>query len=267
MFTMAKTAQPTLQHLDPASLTMTDQVRKDRNEQADKELLASITKRGVLQPVRARKVGDKLVIIDGHRRTEAAQAAKLETIPVYIVADQLSHDVLTDQMVANIQREDMSIKDTAEGVLKLYKGPGGGSATFVAEKLAKPNSWVSKMLVIAGHKKPAPITSRLLAADKVTDLEAAYMLAKIEDADPAAAEAIAKNIVNEDRASIKKKLASVKAPAQATKGGDAEEETDYTEALQWALEVIRKATVSKKTAPLQALADEYLSEVVGEEAE
>ena len=261
---MAKTKTPTLVHLNPASLVMQKQVRVELNEKADKELLASVKKHGVMTPISARLVDGKYIVVAGHRRTTAAIAAGLETIPVY-VGDVKDSDILALQMIENIQREGLSLNDLAQGVKALHNGPGGGLATYTAEKLGKSNGWVSKMLLIAGGDKAAPnagITAKLLSADKIGDLESAYMLTKIEAVNPIVAQEIADNIENETRASIKKKMQTLKPAKAPADTGETEEDTGPM--WRWILKTITAASVSKRDQPLQAAAIEMIGEQLGE---
>lgn len=264
MATKAKT--PTLQHVDPATLQRVKQVRRDRNEKADKELTASVKKNGVLMPVRVRMVSGKLTVVDGHRRTEAAIAAGLKSIPVY-VAEVADAEVTAQQLIANIQREDLSLADVARSVREMHEGPGGGLASYTAERLGKSPAWVSKMLLVAGGDK-APgdgnIARKLIAADKVGDLETAYLLCKLEELNPEAAQEVADNIENETRASVKRRLQTTKkAKAAPEQGGDDGAE-DLAPMWKWLLKVAKSATVSAKDLPLQEQALETIKEQLAE---
>ena len=249
-------------HADPASLVMKKQVRVERNEKADKEFFASVAKHGVMTPVLVRIVNGAGEVVAGHRRTEAAIAAGLKSIPIKVSAIADS-EVLTLQMIENIQREGLSLLDTAKGVKALHEGPGGGLATYTAERLGKSNGWVSKMLLVAGGDKANPaatITQKLLTADKIGDLESAYMLTKLEEINPIAAQEVADNIENETRASIKRRLASAKPVKTAGKNEAGGTEEDNIPMYRWMHKVITSATVSRKDAPLQEAAAQMLQE-------
>jgi ParB family chromosome partitioning protein len=71
------------------------------------ELTESIRVRGVLQPLRVRKDGERYEIQDGHRRYMAAQKAGLATVPCLVVEteEELSE---VDKLHANLAREDLS---------------------------------------------------------------------------------------------------------------------------------------------------------------
>lgn len=261
---MAKAKAATLQHVNPASLVRVKQVRTERNENADKELVSSVKKNGVLMPVRCRLVNGKLTVVDGHRRVEAAIAAGLDSVPAY-VAEVADSEVLAQQMIANIQRDDLTLNDIARGVKELHNGPGGGLASYTAERLGKSASWVSKMLLVAGGPDvPAAsgtIARKLVATDKIGDLETAYLMCKLEELNPVAAQEVADNIANETRASIKKKLQTTKrgkAPSKETE----EETEDLGPMWRWIKKTIKAASVAARDLPLQeqalAMIDEQL---------
>jgi len=97
------------------------QPREDFNEEALKELSASIKEQGVIQPVTVRKTDDnKLQLITGERRCKAARMAGLETIPAYIVT-ATDHSMLEMAIVENIQRENLNPVEIALGFRQLVQ--------------------------------------------------------------------------------------------------------------------------------------------------
>lgn len=266
--TITTKLSPSATSADPKTLVMRKQVRIERNEKADKEFFASVKKHGVRMPILVRIVNNAFEVVAGHRRTEAAIAAGLTSVPIKV--DQIADaEVLTIQMIENIQREGLSLIDTARGVKALHEGPGGGLATYTAERLGKSNGWVSKMLLIAGGDKANPgatITQKLLTADKIGDLESAYMLTKLEELNPVAAQEVADNIENETRASIKRRLEKAK-PMRTAKKDETTEDEDQTPMWRWILKVVESVSVSRKDAPLQAAAVAMIKDQLGESEE
>lgn len=264
--TITTKLSPSATSADPKTLVMKKQVRIERNEKADKEFFASVKKHGVRMPILVRIVNNAFEVVAGHRRTEAAIEAGLTSVPIKV--DQIADsEVLTIQMIENIQREGLSLLDTARGVKALHEGPGGGLATYTAERLGKSNGWVSKMLLVAGGDKANPtatITQKLLTADKIGDLESAYMLTKLEEINPVAAQEVADNIENETRASIKRRLEKAKPVKAAKKGDHTPDEEDNIPMYRWMLKVIEAASVSRKDQPLQAAAVEMLQGWISE---
>src|ERR1019366_7328107 len=72
-----------------------------------------------------------LEIVAGERRFRAAQAAKLDSVPV-IIRDLSDDDVIAFQMIENVQREDVLPLEESSGYLTLLKLPGASYASVAA---------------------------------------------------------------------------------------------------------------------------------------
>jgi ParB family transcriptional regulator, chromosome partitioning protein len=85
-----------------------DQTRLD-------DLARSIKATGIIQPIIARKVGDRFQIIAGERRWRAAQLAGLARVPVIVreIASGEERSILEMALIENIQREDLNPIDEA----------------------------------------------------------------------------------------------------------------------------------------------------------
>ncbi len=83
------------------------QPRTSFNEEAIRELAASIKELGLIQPITVRKMSfNKFQLISGERRLRASRIAGLKTIPSYIrIADD--NESLLMALVENIQRHDL----------------------------------------------------------------------------------------------------------------------------------------------------------------
>ncbi len=90
------------------------QPRRTFDETALGELVASISERGVLQPLLVRKVKSGYELIAGERRFRAAQAADLKDVPV-VVLDVSDREALELALIENLQREDLNLIEEAEG--------------------------------------------------------------------------------------------------------------------------------------------------------
>lgn len=215
---MAKDKVPQeLMYLDPKSLGVTAQARTDVDAKADAELLESVQMYGILQPILAREVAGKKVVIAGHRRTAAAIEAGLPVVPV-LVGTADDEMIVALQLVENLQRSDMSLRDVADGVWDLYNGAAGGSAKLVGEMLGKTKSWVSKALLLSAPGKAHSVARKLMAADKLYDIELAYLICQVEALSKDAAEGIANGIENATRATVRKVLAALKEDADVQEG-------------------------------------------------
>ena len=85
-----------------------EQPRRHFDEEALDELAASIGKRGVIQPVIGRPMGEgRYQLVAGERRWRAAQKAQLHEIPA-LIRDLEEPDVMALALIENIQREDLN---------------------------------------------------------------------------------------------------------------------------------------------------------------
>ncbi len=101
------------------------QPRTHMDEQALKELAASIRAQGLMQPLLVRPVGgtqggDQYELIAGERRWRAAQLAGLTEVPV-LVREVPDSAALAMALIENIQREDLNPIEQAGGVQRLIE--------------------------------------------------------------------------------------------------------------------------------------------------
>ena len=80
------------------------QPRRAFNDEDQKQLVASVKKSGIIQPIIVRKAENGYEIIAGERRWRAAQAAGLKEIPVVIRSAE-DREVAELSLIENIQRE------------------------------------------------------------------------------------------------------------------------------------------------------------------
>ena len=89
------------------------------------ELIDSIKENGIIQPLTIRKLNDGTYeLISGERRFRAAKKLKLPTVPVYIIEVDSDDDMLKLALIENIQRQDLSSIEEAEGYA-ILKGKFG----------------------------------------------------------------------------------------------------------------------------------------------
>jgi len=121
------------------------QPREYFDEDALKELAASIKEQGVIQPVTIRKTEDgKLQLISGERRCKAAKMAGLEAIPAYIVAAS-DHGMLEMAIVENIQRENLNPIEVALGYKQLTNDYNL-TQEMLSERLGKSRSSIANYM-------------------------------------------------------------------------------------------------------------------------
>ena len=162
------------------------QPRGGFDDDALRELAASIRARGVLQPIIARALpAGELEIVAGERRWRAAKIAGLESVPCLVRAID-DDEALSCALIENLQREDLNPLEIAEGLRRLVSRFGltqeqaaaglGMSRPAAANllrllALAAP---VKKMLAAGeiemGHARallPLPPTAQEAAARKI----------------------------------------------------------------------------------------------------
>lgn len=97
------------------------QPRRKFDEGEMDRLVESIRTQGVLQPILVRPVegkADRYHIIAGERRWRAAQKAKLHDVPV-VVRPMSDRDALQIAIIENVQRQDLTALEEAEGYQRL----------------------------------------------------------------------------------------------------------------------------------------------------
>jgi len=119
----ATLARPTA--VPAAAMVPVDTVRfHPRNIRADlgdlRELTASITAEGVLQPLLLHRRDTRLLeVVDGHRRLASARLAGLRRVPALIVAE-LDDDEAITKMLATTLRQGISPEERRRALLTLH---------------------------------------------------------------------------------------------------------------------------------------------------
>lgn len=109
------------------------------------ELTESIKTHGILQPLLVRPVSaDRYEIIAGERRWRAAQAAQLHEVPV-VIQELSDSQALQIALIENLQREDLTPLEEAEGYARLVEELGH-SHEELAKQLGKSRSHIANML-------------------------------------------------------------------------------------------------------------------------
>lgn len=111
------------------------------------ELVASIQEVGVLEPLLVRQSGAGFQIISGERRYRAAVEAALDEIPC-IVLDVDDAQALTIALIENLQRQDLSPFEEADGLRALIDR-FDYTHEEVARKIGKARTSVTEALSIA----------------------------------------------------------------------------------------------------------------------
>ena len=121
-----------------------DQPRRSFDEDALRELAASIEAVGVIQPIIVAESGERYSIIAGERRYRASRMAGLDEIPA-IVRNWDEQRRLEAALIENLQRDDLNPIEEALGVKRLME-ESSLTQEKVAERLGKSRPAVANLL-------------------------------------------------------------------------------------------------------------------------
>ncbi len=127
------------------------QPRQRFDDGAIDDLVESVRAQGILQPLLVRPHPDeagRFEIIAGERRWRAAQRAQLHAVPVTVRALS-DREALEVALVENLQRQDLSALEEAEGYRRLMD-EFGHTQDDLAQALGKSRSHVANTLRLLG---------------------------------------------------------------------------------------------------------------------
>src|SRR5574344_541219 len=120
------------------------QPREHFDETALNELADSIKEHGVIEPIIVKKSIHGYELVAGERRTKASEIAGKTTIPA-IVKEFTDQEMMDIAILENIQREDLSPIELAEGFNK-YMINTGLTQEELATKFGKSRSYITNSL-------------------------------------------------------------------------------------------------------------------------
>lgn len=158
-------------------ITDPDQPRKKFDEEKLKELSQSIKSKGVIEPLTVRLAeGDgRYQIVTGERRFKAAQLAGLQEIPC-IIKHLSNEEILTYQLIENLQREDLSPIDEANALKKLLEQDL--TQVEVSKLIGKSQPYISQILKILDLPK------NILQQAKTISVTKEHLLQLVKSKDP-----------------------------------------------------------------------------------
>ena len=122
-----------------------NQPRKNFDEDALKDLAASIKVHGIVQPIVLNKNADgTYMIIAGERRWRAANLCGLKTVPA-IIKDYTEKQIKEISIIENLQREDLNPVEAAKAIKELMD-EYGLTQEAVSERIGKSRSNVANTL-------------------------------------------------------------------------------------------------------------------------
>jgi ParB family chromosome partitioning protein len=127
------------------------QPRRAMNDEALRELAASISTQGVIQPIVVRKIaGGRFEIVAGERRWRASQLAGLTEIPA-LVRDIPDEAAVAIALIENIQRESLNPIEESMALSRLME-EFSMTHQEVADAVGKSRATVTNLLRLLGLK-------------------------------------------------------------------------------------------------------------------
>ena len=112
------------------------------------ELMASISEKGVIEPLIVRQRGSRYQIVAGERRYQASVRVGLREVPV-VIREVDDNEIIEVALVENIQRKDLSPFEEAEALQSLADRCGY-THEDMARRLGKSRTSVTESLALAG---------------------------------------------------------------------------------------------------------------------
>lgn len=155
-----------------------EQPRKEFSEESLDRLAASLLRHGQLMPIRVRwkpELG-KWVVISGERRYRAAHKARLKTVACIFTDALTPAEVLQEQLVENLLREDLRPIEQAHAYRQLMD-LHGWTAKALATELHISQATISRTLALL--ELPQDLQARVEAG--TLPASAAYEIARVGD--------------------------------------------------------------------------------------
>jgi ParB family transcriptional regulator, chromosome partitioning protein len=197
-----------------------DQPRRTFDEAAIEELSASITARGMLQPIVVRAMDGYFEIVAGERRWRAAQHAQLHQVPVIIIEfdDKTALEVA---LVENIQREQLNAWEEGETYRRLVDDYGH-SQDALSKLVGKSRSHIANLMRL---RNLPPSIHGWLAAGELT-MGHARALLLCEDPLAIAKQVIARGLSVRETERLAKRNKPGAAKPPRGRGGDSTRDAD-----------------------------------------
>lgn len=148
------------------------QPRKYFDKKMLEELADSIQRYGVMQPINVRLInGCSFELVSGERRLRASKIAGLTMIPAIIV-NVSDNDSAVIALIENLQRQDLSFLEEAEGYYNLIKDYGL-TQEELAERVGKSQSTIANKLRLL---KLSDEVKKLIEQNDLTERHARALL-------------------------------------------------------------------------------------------
>lgn len=200
-----------LAHVDPHAVVPNPRQPRTHFDQDDlDELIHSVREFGVLQPVVVRDTGGgSYELIMGERRTRAARAAGLTSIPA-IIRETADEHLLRDALLENLHRSELNPLEEASAYQQLLDD-FGITQEELATRIGRSRPQISNTIRLL--KLPVPVQQRVAAGV----LSAGHARAILSLNSPESMQRLSDKIVNEDLSVRAAEAAAKTTDAAATK--------------------------------------------------
>ena len=208
-----------------------EQPRRHFDEAHLQELVQSVKRHGVLQPVVVRRAGERYELIVGERRWRASRAAGRETVPA-VVSDVDDRDCLELAIVENVQRQDLNPIELAQAYRALSEN--GATQEEIGTRVGLERSSV------ANHLRLLELSSEIQTDVEAGRLSMGHAKALLQERDPERRQQLRDQIV-EGKLSVRdaEQVARGKTgPSAPRKSNKARSTVDPT--LQQLVEILQK---------------------------
>ena len=170
--------QQSTQNIDVALIQPgINQPRQEFDDESLADLVLSIQRKGILQPLLVRRIlNGRFEIIAGERRWRAAKTAKLDKVPVVIVTCN-DQEALEIGLIENLQRHDLNSMEEAEAIKRL-QDEFNLTQEQIASSIGKSRSYVANIIRLNSLN---PHIKKLIRDSK---LSAGHARALITSVDP-----------------------------------------------------------------------------------
>jgi ParB family transcriptional regulator, chromosome partitioning protein len=149
------------------------------------ELMASISEKGIIEPLVVRQKGERFQIVAGERRYQAAVQVGLTELPV-VIREVDDREMLELALVENLQRKDLTPFEEAEALQSLVQRYGH-THEDLARRLGKSRTAITESLSLAKMPEEvrnlcrlADISSKSLLLEIVRQSDIQKMIALVE---------------------------------------------------------------------------------------
>lgn len=142
------------------------------------DMIESVRRHGIIEPITVTPDGDHYRILTGHRRFRAAKAVGLVEIEVLVREPDDSINRRFKSLISNIQRENIGAVELAETLRTLLDSGAVATQRELARQVGKSEQWMSGMLRIL--ELPARLQEELRTTASI-GYEMAQRIAQVDD--------------------------------------------------------------------------------------